>query len=1179
MKNRVIFKRFISFLLVFTMILGNLIPFNICISKASSEKEIYKSTNCSIVFKVNSEWDSGFEGQFIIKNLGNETLENWKFQLKFPHEITNLWDGKILSHKGDVYVIQCPDWNLKIPAGGQAVIGFNAKKGKTITAPTNCELLMDRYQVDEEDFEITYRTTSDWGDAFNGEISIKNNTSQSIEGWQLEFDFSKEITNFWTAKILSHEGNHYIIRNDEWNSVIKPNTVIHLGFEGKPGNVNEEPQNYKLTKIQDDENIEVEKPEDTPKFDIEKVNWDKDTDGDGIPDDIEIFFGTDLNKSDTDGDGLDDMYELETSETDFNKTDTDGNGITDDKEDFDKDGLTTIEEFEMKTDPYVADTDDDGLSDGDEVKKFKTNPLVQDTDNDGLLDGDEIKIGLDPLKKMTHEGIPDKDYQMEQKITEDKFFVNQDKKEFQISMDITASGCVETGMGVADSSSQNLLSSNRAILGDAIDFNYVEGTMSSATLKFRINEKYIKEANAGGTNIDNELKGLKRFNIFRLNQEDDKENASLLLPIETNFDSSTNTISAKVDELGTYCVVDMNMWLYDLGIRSDNVKEKQTFDLDDENEANTDDVPSPDYKPITEDELKQSIEDLVNYSQTPEKTKKKVNQQVDLTIVMDVSHSMDKTINQIKAYIGTLVERLYQHNITLHTSLVKFTEYKKGQENNTKVLKTKDGSIWAKNSIQAVELLSKLEIASGKEETPIDGIGMGMELDYRKGAEKYMVLLTDEGCNPVNRYGIKDLNETAKLLKEKDITTCVVTKEKLEKTYSMLSDKTGGKYFDINSNFVTGIEELILNNLKGEDGFFAVSGLTLEPISLKKKLAKGGSYDTDGDGLTDSQEVNWNLVKKTSPVEFYTLGEYLEKSEKSYFKNALNRFSMGQQTKVLGISLLPEKTKIKAKDSDGDGVPDKDDPRPLKYDVSSINLFNSKKKKIKDQNGKIPLDMTCGDFSKKQLLKFHPYFEYQAQSSVNDNKKDFSSLLNTLSNGNLYAVAQKIIEHFMNGTGNDFKNKTLTKAFKDHDNTEEFIKRSLERLKKQLKKNNYELSTLSYKKGNEYDRFIQDGVYPKFTKFDDNFNGMGILIHDIWSCNILVKNYKVTKKKYSGTIQYTFYDHFGLDQYDMEKKFVVALAGFRAWFTLQHYKKYNKKYKPFVTVFKFDVKFEGNIHG
>ena len=40
------------------------------------------------------------------------------------------------------------------------------------------------------------------------------------------------------------------------------------------------------------------------------------------------------------------------------------------------------------TDPLVADTDGDGLDDGDEIT-LGTNPLVQDTDGDGIIDSKE----------------------------------------------------------------------------------------------------------------------------------------------------------------------------------------------------------------------------------------------------------------------------------------------------------------------------------------------------------------------------------------------------------------------------------------------------------------------------------------------------------------------------------------------------------------------------------------------------------------------------------------------------------------------------------------------------------------------------------------------------------------------------------------------------------------------
>ncbi|HEV7732271.1 MAG TPA: FG-GAP-like repeat-containing protein [Candidatus Binatia bacterium] len=92
-----------------------------------------------------------------------------------------------------------------------------------------------------------------------------------------------------------------------------------------------------------------------------------DSDGDGIPDDVEVANGLDP------ADPLDGF------------ADPDG------------DGLTTRQELvDVGTNPHVADTDGDGLSDGQEVS-LGTNPLVADTDGDGVRDGLEVQIGSDPL--------------------------------------------------------------------------------------------------------------------------------------------------------------------------------------------------------------------------------------------------------------------------------------------------------------------------------------------------------------------------------------------------------------------------------------------------------------------------------------------------------------------------------------------------------------------------------------------------------------------------------------------------------------------------------------------------------------------------------------------------------------------------------------------------------------
>ena len=45
---------------------------------------------------------------------------------------------------------------------------------------------------------------------------------------------------------------------------------------------------------------------------------------------------------------------------------------------------------------HLVVTDDDGLTDGDELFNFATGPLNPDTDGDGVLDGDETTNGTDP---------------------------------------------------------------------------------------------------------------------------------------------------------------------------------------------------------------------------------------------------------------------------------------------------------------------------------------------------------------------------------------------------------------------------------------------------------------------------------------------------------------------------------------------------------------------------------------------------------------------------------------------------------------------------------------------------------------------------------------------------------------------------------------------------------------
>jgi hypothetical protein len=81
----------------------------------------------------------------------------------------------------------------------------------------------------------------------------------------------------------------------------------------------------------------------------------------------------------------------------MNSDKTVGATFVEDSADPDEDGLTNYQEIIVHlTNPDLADTDADGVRDGQEVSDA-TNPLVLDSDGDGLSDGDEKTRTTDPL--------------------------------------------------------------------------------------------------------------------------------------------------------------------------------------------------------------------------------------------------------------------------------------------------------------------------------------------------------------------------------------------------------------------------------------------------------------------------------------------------------------------------------------------------------------------------------------------------------------------------------------------------------------------------------------------------------------------------------------------------------------------------------------------------------------
>ncbi|ATE57099.1 glycosyl hydrolase family 18 protein [Actinosynnema pretiosum] len=94
----------------------------------------------SATFTKGSDWGTGYEGKYTIKNGSTSALSSWTVEFDLPanHRVTSLWDGSHTT-SGQRTTVK-GTWNGALPAGGTASFGFNVSYTGAYTGPTNCKL-------------------------------------------------------------------------------------------------------------------------------------------------------------------------------------------------------------------------------------------------------------------------------------------------------------------------------------------------------------------------------------------------------------------------------------------------------------------------------------------------------------------------------------------------------------------------------------------------------------------------------------------------------------------------------------------------------------------------------------------------------------------------------------------------------------------------------------------------------------------------------------------------------------------------------------------------------------------------------------------------------------------------------------------------------------------------------
>ncbi len=349
-----------------------------------------KSEDYTIDYKITEDWGEGYKAEVTISNNKDIAIEDWRLSFEYGDNlITQIWNAVIVDNTEGKYELSCESYNQNIAPRGSVTFGFMVEpgcSGKLMENVVLREYVFGNGNQGQEDEDADDDDEEDINDAEAIIFGMLDEEDNKI--LYLSMMASVDIESY--EIYVSWDGKDYIMIDEtyeaEYEYILENNfscsEIYAVGYEesGKSVETN---------------HIFLDNTEGTYAVLL------PDTDGDGLEDVYEIYYGSDINLIDSDGDGLDDYYEVYSSSTYPSLKDSDENGIMDGDEDYDGDGLSIIEECKYGTDPINPDNDYDNLLDGEEINEYGTNPLVADEDHDDLVDGDEIEVGTNPLNPDT----------------------------------------------------------------------------------------------------------------------------------------------------------------------------------------------------------------------------------------------------------------------------------------------------------------------------------------------------------------------------------------------------------------------------------------------------------------------------------------------------------------------------------------------------------------------------------------------------------------------------------------------------------------------------------------------------------------------------------------------------------------------------------------------------------
>ena len=879
------------------------------------------------------------------------------------YDVTNSWGNTevvsvTLSNTGDSAI---ENWMLYFDPNGQVHDPVNAQKEQTSVGTTyfknsgynanvnpdssvsfsymvdDCEAIPDDFTLcqtrtaKESGYQVSLQVNQTWGDSFNGEIIIQNNTDQPIEAWELTVDTNftiTEITNSWAATVTELEPYSYMLKGT-YTGTVYANSSVSLGFNGvKSG----DPvvTDYSLTEVVVDEGL----------FESSELN--NNTMIDDLYRNDKVYAEA---LYDSENENINISWNATASGISFEVY------ISDNNKDYELyetvDGNTFNSAYHI-TDEFL-------------IKYIK---IKQTLDDENIIYSNICYVVYAPV------GVEWTEYQRKWDIpNSDELLseINTEGNPYDLSLEFDAAGVPDIHLNVSESFYSNAIG-NDYILGTTPEINYKDDlAISDITVKFQISDNYL-ENELGTLEGDSEFENIKRFNLFKY-----FEGINMLLPIETKFDLSNNTIYTNVEELGTYCIVDMEKWLESLDVDDDMINKLSAnsaagYSLlynDTENEIDTF---------ISSEE---TIGEDASGSLAVMSTGDQIYNNIQLPLSDNVTLSEAAEVNEVPVDIvfvwqsaGELPDAYeVQKQMLLEASGNIFTTYPNARiyvigfkHNEAYFLKNDNSDVNYFSSRAEMNCLKNYEHEKHDEGYVNRSPAYEMvknDVTFRDGAKKFVFTIFNGStdCQDTDQIQIcndLDINYSEVMARG----TIYLTSERAVDVLNAVVESNGICIMgDENSARI--IYEHICDNMEleipddHEDKVYM--GMDWNELTLSSPLQINGSTDSDNDGLTDWEEVNSDFLEKNGII--LNDNEYITKEQipsawymlKSKYNCVPFRYVNSNNSEIFNIlneiKVLPVNSNPLRKSSADDGINDFDKLKPE-------CIFDNYKSEYYDKNGK-----------------------------------------------------------------------------------------------------------------------------------------------------------------------------------------------------------------------------------